>query len=27
LLAPDYEFIGPLYGFTVQGFPIRKSPD
>jgi hypothetical protein len=26
-LAPDYEFIGPLYGFTVQGFPIRKSPD
>ena len=27
LLAPDYVFIGPLYGFTVQGFPIRKSPD
>ena len=27
LLVPDYVFIGPLYGFTVQGFPIRKSPD
>src|ERR1019366_5113328 len=26
-LVPDYRFIGPLYGFTVQGFPIRKSPD
>ena len=26
-LVPDYVFIGPLYGFTVQGFPIRKSPD
>jgi hypothetical protein len=26
-LVPDYAFIGPLYGFTVQGFPIRKSPD
>ena len=26
-LVPDYEFIGPLHGFTVQGFPIRKSPD
>ena len=26
-LVPDYGFIGPLYGFTVQGFPIRKSPD
>src|SRR3989440_11626157 len=26
-LVPDYGFIGPLYGFTVQGCPIRKSPD
>ena len=26
-LVPDYGFIGPLYGFTVQGFPIRSSPD
>ena len=26
-LVPDYEFIGPLHGFTVQGFPIRRSPD
>ena len=26
-LRPNYVFIGRLYGFTVQGFPIRKSPD
>src|SRR6266436_1718205 len=26
LLVPDYEFIGPYYGFTVVGFPIRTSP-
>ena len=26
-LLPNYVFIGRLYGFTVQGFPIRKSPD
>ena len=27
LLVLDYGFIETLYGFTVQGFPIRKSPD
>ncbi len=27
LLAPDYGFIGPYEGFTLMGFPIRKSPD
>ena len=27
LLVSGYVFTGPLYGFTVQGFPIRKSPD
>src|SRR6266700_4077409 len=27
LLVPDYGFIGPYYGFTVVGFPIRTSPD
>ena len=26
-LVPDYGFIGPSYGFTVRGFPIRSSPD
>ena len=26
LLVSGYGFTGPLYGFTVQGFPIRKSP-
>ena len=26
LLVPDYVFIGPYYGFTVVGFPIRTSP-
>ena len=26
-LVPDYGFIGPYYGFTVVGFPIRTSPD
>jgi hypothetical protein len=25
-LVPDYGFIGPYYGFTVVGFPIRTSP-
>ena len=25
-LVPNYVFIGPYYGFTVVGFPIRKSP-
>ena len=27
LLVPNYVFIGPYYGFTVVGFPIRTSPD
>ena len=26
LLVPNYVFIGPYYGFTVVGFPIRTSP-
>jgi hypothetical protein len=26
-LVPTYGFSGPYYGFTVVGFPIRKSPD
>src|SRR5947209_12104401 len=26
-LVPTYVFSGTLYGFTVRGFPIRKSPD
>ena len=26
-LVPAYVFSGPYYGFTVVGFPIRKSPD
>ena len=26
LLVSAYVFSGPLYGFTVQGFPIRRSP-
>ncbi len=25
--APAYVFSGALHGFTMQGFPIRKSPD
>ncbi len=25
-LVPDYGFIGPYEGFTLVGFPIRKSP-
>ena len=26
-LVPDYGFIGPSYGLTVRGCPIRRSPD
>ncbi len=26
LLVPAYVFSGSLHGFTMQGFPIRKSP-
>ena len=26
-LVPAYVFSGPYYGFTLVGFPIRKSPD
>ncbi len=26
-LVPAYGFSRPSYGFTVRGFPIRKSPD
>jgi hypothetical protein len=26
-LVPTYEFSGTSYGFTVWGFPIRRSPD
>ena len=27
LLVPDYGFVGLYEGFTLMGFPIRKSPD